>query len=213
MRKRQRHLFRGCSLSLTFVLVLLAGCAERTPPVEESSRQQAGPPTSEDLLLAAARVALPPAGVTPADLPDPESAGAQHLVRYCTACHALPSPASHSATDWPGVVRRMWLRMDLIDPSYNVPVPNGAERLVLSDYLIANALQVRRAGLPAGAGRDLFVSTCGRCHELPDPSQHSPADWAEVVRRMQGHIETMLGETMSQTDSRRITAYLQSASQ
>lgn len=212
MRKRQMYPTLRCSFSMTFVVALLAGCAERTPPPEESARQ-AGPATSEELLLASALVALPPAGVTPADLPDPDSAGAQHLVRYCTSCHALPSPASHSATDWPGVVRRMWLRMDLIDPSFNVPVPNGAERLVLSDYLVANALEVRRAGLPAGAGRELYLSTCGRCHELPDPSQHSPADWASVVQRMGAHIETMLGETMSQADTRRITAYLQSASQ
>ena len=67
----------------------------------------------------------------------------------------------------------MWLRMDRIDPAFNVPIPNGAERLVMAEYLIDNALLVRISGLPAGAGRDLFVSTCSRCHELADPSQHS----------------------------------------
>lgn len=106
----------------------------------------------------------------------------------------------------------MWLRMDRIDASFEVPIPNGAERLVMSEYLIDNALRVGTSGLPAGAGRDLFVSTCSRCHELADPSQQSAEGWAGVVRRMQGHMEGMLGEFMSQDDSRQITAYLQTAS-
>ncbi len=107
----------------------------------------------------------------------------------------------------------MWLRMDRINPSFEVPIPNGAERLVMSEYLIDNAMLVRTSGLPVRADRDLFVSTCSRCHELADPSQHSAEDWAGVVRRMQGHIEGMLGEFMSQDDYRQITAYLQTVSQ
>ncbi len=197
--------------TLTLLAVSMVACADGTPSREGTG--QAGTATFDELLLASARVALPPVGFSPADLPDPESAAAQQVARYCAACHALPSPQSHSATDWPGVIRRMWLRMDRIDPSFEVPIPNGAERLVMSEYLVDNALQVRTSGLPAGAGRDLFVSTCSRCHELADPSQHSAEDWAGVVRRMQGHMEGMLGEFMSQDDSRRITAYLQTTSQ
>ncbi len=196
--------------TLTLLAVSMVGCADGTTSREGTG--QADPVTFDELLLASARVALPPVGFSAADLPDPESPAAQQVARYCTACHALPSPQSHSATDWPGVIRRMWLRMDLINPSFEVPIPNGAERLVMSEYLVDNALRVRTSGLPAGAGRDLFVSTCSRCHELADPSQHSAEDWAGVVRRMQGHMEGMLGEFMSQDDSRQITAYLQTAS-
>lgn len=210
MPKRQMH--RTLRYPLwPLVLCVMAGCAGGAPAAEET--QQGGPATSEDLLLASALVALPPSGVTPADLPDPESDGAQHLARYCETCHALPSPGSHSATDWPSVLRRMWLRMERLDPSYNVPVPTGGERLVMAEYLVNNALQVRRGNLPSGAGRNLFVAQCSRCHELPDPSQHTPDDWGGVVRRMQGHMEQMLGEFMSQADSRQIIAYLQTASQ
>ncbi len=197
--------------TLTLLAVSMAGCADGIPSREGTG--QAGPATFDELLLASARVALPPVGLSAADLPDPESPAAQQVTRYCTSCHALPSPQSHSATDWPGVIRRMWLRMDRIGPSFEVPIPNGAERLVMLEYLIDNALRVRTSGLPAGAGRDLFVSTCSRCHELADPSQHSAEDWVGVVRRMQGHMEGMLGEFMSQDDSRRITAYLQAVSQ
>lgn len=197
--------------TLTLLAVSMVGCADGTPSREGTG--QAGPATFDELLLASARVALPPVGFSAADLPDPEAPAAQQVARYCTACHALPSPQGHSATDWPGVIRRMWLRMDRINPSFEVPIPNGAERLVMLEYLLDNALRVRTSGLPAGAGRDLFVSTCSSCHELADPSQHSAEDWAGVVRRMQGHMEGMLGEFMSQGDSRQITAYLQTASQ
>lgn len=196
---------------LLLTLSVMVGCAGDTPSTEGT--EQGGPATSEELLLASALVALPPAGFTAADLPDPESDGAQHAARYCAVCHTLPSPASHSATDWPGVLRRMWLRIERLDPSFNVPVPTGGERMVMAEYLVDNALQVRRADLPSGVGRNLFVARCGRCHELPDPAQHTPDDWAGVVRRMQGHMEPMLGEFMSQADSRQVTAYLQTASQ
>ena len=211
MPKRQTYRTLRYPLSLTLFSVLIAGCADGTPAVEGTG--QATPTPADELLLASASVALPPPGVMPADLPDAESPGAQHVARYCVACHALPSPASHSATDWPGVIRRMWLRTELIDTAFGVPVPNGAERLVMAEYLVDNALQVRRSGLPAGAGRDLFVATCGRCHELPDPSQHSPEDWGGVVTRMTGHSESMLGQFTSQADTRRLIAYLQTASQ
>ena len=196
--------------TLTLLAVSMVGCADGATSREGT--EQAGPVTFDELLLASARIALPPVGFSPAELPDPESSAGQQVARYCTSCHALPSPRSHSATDWPGVIRRMWLRMDRIDPSFEVPIPNGAERLVMMEYLIDNALQVRTSGLPTGAGRDLFVSTCSRCHELADPSQHSAEDWVGVVRRMQEHMEGMLGEFMSQSDSRQITAYLQTAS-
>ena len=202
--------FRYTTMSI-MALVLAAACVEQVP--EESPTEGiARPLVADELLLTASRVALPPDGIVFADFPHPESPGARHIAQYCKACHALPHPQSHSATDWPSVVRRMWLRMDRIDPAFNVPIPNGGERLVMAEYLIDNALLVRTSVLPAGAGRDLFVSTCSRCHELADPSQHSAEDWVGVVRRMQGHMEGMLGEFMSQDDSWQITAYLQTAS-
>ena len=191
---------------------LAAACVEQISE-EIPSESAAAPAVLDDLLLAASRVALPPGGIGLADLPEADSPGAGHFVRYCTACHALPHPQSHSATDWPSVVRRMWLRMDHIDPVFNVPIPNGAERLVMAEYLIENALKVRASELPVGNGRELFVSTCSRCHELADPSQHSPDDWVAVVRRMAGHMDEMLGDFLEPSDLQEIALYLQSVSQ
>ncbi len=205
---RIRRSFRYTHLSV-MVLVLVTACVGQTPE-EIPSESGAAPAVLDDLLLAASRVALPPGGIVPADLPEADSRGAGHLAQYCTVCHALPHPQSHSATDWPNVVRRMWLRMDRIDPAFNVPIPNGAERSVMAEYLVANALKVRASELPAGSGRELLVSTCSRCHELVDPSQHSPEDWVAVLRRMARHMDEVLGDFIEPSDLQQIALYLQS---
>lgn len=40
-------------------------------------------------------------------LPAPDSEGAQLMKEFCSDCHAPPSPAAHSAREWPNVVYRM----------------------------------------------------------------------------------------------------------
>ena len=40
-------------------------------------------------------------------LPEPESQGAQMLKKFCSDCHAPPSPMVHSAKEWPNVIYRM----------------------------------------------------------------------------------------------------------
>ena len=170
-------------------------------------------PAGQDaLLLASAKVALPPPGVSPDDLPQAGSEGARLLVRYCTACHALPSPQIHSAMDWPLVARRMWLRIDGLAHTRPVAVPASAERMVMLQYLIANALTVSGAALPAGPDRALFAATCARCHELPDPRQHAAEDWVAVVERMMQRMQTMLGDSLTPKDHDKIVQYLQSTS-
>ena len=83
----------------------------------------------------------------------------------------------------------------------------------MAEYLVENALKVRASELPAGNGRELFASTCSRCHELADASQHSPQDWVGVVRRMAGHIDEMLGGFLEPSDLQQIALYLQTVSQ
>ncbi|HXF96102.1 MAG TPA: hypothetical protein VNI61_08355 [Gemmatimonadales bacterium] len=163
----------------------------------------------DELLLAAANVALPPPGITPADLPDPGSQGAQLLAKYCAQCHNLPAPSSHSATDWPGVVRRMWLRMEGLDPSLGVAVPTMQERFVMLDYLVANALKVSGANLPPGRGREDFALVCSRCHALPDPRVHSAQDWPAVFARMQRNMERMKTPALTGSQTTDILLYLQ----
>lgn len=201
---------RGLRLLVPAALVWGIGCAET--PQQEMPVAESEISAKDRLLLASAKVALPPPGVLAGDLPEPHGEGAQFVQRYCATCHALPTPVTHSATDWPGVVRRMWLRMDNLDSAYHVAMPTAAERMVMLDYLIANALKVSGSDLPAGPGREMFSLTCSRCHELPDPRQHSPDDWTAVVRRMSVHLEVMLGESLSHDDVGRIASYLRTIS-
>jgi cytochrome c5 len=166
----------------------------------------------ERLILAAAEVALPPPGVTPADLPDPNSEGAKDVAQFCTSCHSLPTPGMHAATDWPGVTRRMWLRMELLPAGLQVPVPTEEQRQAILNYVLAHALQVSGGSLPAGPGRATFSTTCSRCHALPDPRQHSRADWPVVVQRMYQHMTQMKVTPPNQADVSQIIAYLQQVS-
>jgi cytochrome c5 len=164
----------------------------------------------DELLLAAANIALPPPGVTAADLPEPNSKGAQLVVQYCAQCHAFPTPGMHSATDWPSIVRRMWLRMEWLPPMLGVKVPAMAERFAMLDYLTANALRVSAANLPPGPGRETFELVCSRCHALPDPRVHSPVDWPAVFSRMQQNMERMKLAPLTRSQTSDILLYLQS---
>jgi len=180
------------------------------PPQSEEETAAAQPPASE-LVAASAMVGLP-AGTTPAELPDPGSEGALSLEQYCSACHGIPSPSAHSATDWPVVLRRMWLRTEGLPATYAVPVPDARERVIILNYVLDHAMRVASAELPAGPGRELFSTTCNRCHELPDPRQHSAQDWAAVVIRMRQHMVQMLRQSPAQSQVQDIILYLERAS-
>jgi len=192
-------------------VLALAGACAREGASPESQQPEA--PQASNVILAAAMVNLP-AAFPASELPDPSSEGAQLLVKYCgQACHGLPSPTSHSANDWPVVLRRMWLRMSELDSAtYHIAVPTTAERIVILDYMLANALKVTAGNLPDGPGKDLFVQRCGACHGLPDIRQHSADDWVAVVRVMNERMQRLLGRTLSQEEMQRIVHYLEAAS-
>lgn len=176
------------------------------PPAQAASSQA----LDDALLLASAKIALPPEGTTATDLPDPNSRGAKLLVTYCVGCHALSPPSMHSATDWPRVVRRMWLRMDRLPERYGIRVPEVGERRVLLDYLNEHALQVSGGTLPEGMGRDAFSTVCSRCHALPDPYVHSSEDWAAVFMRMERNMERQNVSQPTREETTGILTYLQS---
>jgi cytochrome c5 len=154
-------------------------------------------------------VALPPPGIAPGDLPDPQSRGAQLLINYCAQCHALPAPTTHSATDWPSVARRMWLRMDNLPASLGIRVPPPEDRFVLLNYLLNNSLKVSGTVLPAGKGRNEFSVVCSQCHSLPDPRVHSAEDWPTVYSRMERNMERMRVQPPTGAVGQDILLYLQ----
>lgn len=187
----------------------LVACGE-TPPPEGQAASQGGRATrQDDLLFAAASIALPPVGVTAADLPEPASVGAKLVGQYCAQCHALPAPGAHSATDWPVVARRMWLRMEALPATYGVRVPTVAERSAMLDYLTQHALRVSGATLPPGHGREAFSEVCSTCHSLPDPRVHSAQDWPTVFQRMERNMERMKVKPLTREQTTDILLYLQ----
>jgi mono/diheme cytochrome c family protein len=189
----------------------LMGCQPSKPPAKagDNATATAGLNREDQLLLAAAKVALPPLGVAAGDLPEPASRGALLVAQYCGQCHALPTPSAHSATDWPSVARRMWLRMEWLSPSLGVQVPPPAERGTILSYLLANSLKVSGAMLPPGQGRDEFAVVCSQCHGLPDPRTHSADDWPAVYSRMERNMERMQVQPPGGTVSTDILLYLQ----
>jgi hypothetical protein len=189
-------------------LLPILGC---TP--DQATEEAGGPAAGNELLARSVMAALPPVGTVPADLPMPDSDGAQGIVKYCTTCHELPHPTTHSKTDWPVVMRRMWLRIERVADDFPVPVPNAAERFTMTQYMLDNALKVSMGDLPDYLGREYFILTCDRCHERPDPRQHSVQDWPAVVSRMRQHMVDLLGDSPIQAEMRDITAYLQRVSQ
>jgi len=199
--------------ALAFALSGLFGCQQKAPNADQhASTPPQAPGRNEQLLLAAAMIALPPAGIQPGDLPDPNSQGAKAEAQYCSQCHSLPSPTMHAATDWPIVVRRMWLRMEELPESLGVKTPTPPERYEILQYLTVNALKESGATLPAGPGRDAFGTVCSRCHALPDPRDHSKSDWPIVYARMERNMERMKVAPPTAEQTQAILNYLQNAS-
>ena len=189
----------------------LAGCRPSQPPQRagDTTAATGGLSRADQLLLAAAKVALPPPGLAAGDLPDPASRDAQLVITYCGQCHSLPTPMAHSATDWPSVARRMWLRMDWLPASLGVKTPTPAERGTILNYLMTNSLKVSGSVLPAGKGRDEFSVVCSQCHALPDPRVHSATDWPAVYARMERNMERMQVQAPGGQTSTDILLYLQ----
>lgn len=200
----------GMVLASTVALALVA-CEKKPSPQATVQVAPPAPPAlsrTDRLILAAATVGLPPEGVQPVDLPDPGNRGGHLTANYCAQCHALPAPTTHSATDWPSVARRMWLRMESLPDSLGVRVPTEAERYEILKYLTVNALKVSGSVLPAGKGRESFSLVCSRCHALPDPRVHSKADWPTVYARMERNMERMKVKAPTAQQAEEILTYL-----
>lgn len=135
-----------------------------------------------------------PPGFDPQALPQPDSAGAQVLQRYCVQCHALPGPGRHTAEEWPAVVERMVTLMDVSRRFRGlmgrIDMPDMQQQQALREYLRAHALEAMTEA-PAGEGGAAYARTCGACHALPDPRQHPADQWPAVVARMERNAQVM----------------------
>ncbi len=117
----------------------------------------------------------------------------------------------HGPGDWPFVLRRMWVRIDMMAGYLGIQAPTTAQRAQTLAYLQKYALKIAE-NLPPGAGKDVFVAMCSRCHALADPKVHSPPDWPVVVMRMERNMEKMRVSGVSRPQAEQIVTYLQAAS-
>lgn len=140
---------------------------------------------------------LPPS-IQPAQLPEPESAGAHLAARYCVQCHYLPNPQMHTAARWRPIIERMVWRMRgegnmgtlMKEMMADVQAPTDSEAATLAAYLEKHAQKEIDPGHPAlrtTAGQ-MYSIACSQCHALPDPQRHTAREWPQVVQRMRGHM-------------------------
>lgn len=140
---------------------------------------------------------LPPS-ITPAQLPEPRSAGARLAARYCVQCHYLPNPQMHTPARWQPIIERMVWRMEgkgnmgklMQDMMAGVAAPTDAEAATLGAYLARHGqreIDPRHPALATTAGQ-MYNIACSQCHALPDPQRHTAREWPAVVKRMQGHM-------------------------
>lgn len=136
-----------------------------------------------------------PVGFRSEMLADQASDGAVIFIKTCGQCHNLPNPKMHTDKEWPGVVGRMDKRLILRKSFYqkSLFVPNDNEHRLMVAYLSDNG--IRQAS--ANTLRDtepvavLFRARCTQCHALPDPSQHTAAEWPDIVARMRQNIQKL----------------------
>jgi hypothetical protein len=75
-----------------------------------------------------------------ASLPEPDAKGAKLESKYCSQCHAAPSPTIHTAKEWGEVTTRMRAHIsDQAPAGATVKVPSAAELDVISEYLVKHA--------------------------------------------------------------------------
>ena len=155
-----------------------------------------------------------PLGISPAALPQPHSEGAKLMQHYCTQCHGLPGPGLHTVAGWPAVVARMAARERMMSDQdmMGIQAPSAKEQATLLAYLQKHAQvpldKATAKGLDTPAGR-AFSETCSQCHALPDPVQHTAADWPVVVLRMQRNMVAMGKPVPAQSTLDAIGTYLQ----
>jgi len=130
---------------------------------------------------------MPPGIIEASQLLNPSSTGVVLMQKYCEQCHYLPGPGRHTASEWPVLLKQMNLLMDVSNRFGNlmgkIETPTESEREIIRDYLVSNALQPLEP-IPEAIKGDAYERHCGSCHALPDPKQHTPAEWPQVIQRM-----------------------------
>ncbi len=198
-------------------LLLMVGVIGFAVYMELGSRSKAPEDRAAQMMemnAPAAAMMMIPKGTTPASLPEPQSAGALALGKYCARCHDLPTPTMHSGEDWPAVLERMrgYIQARRGGMMGAVIMPPDSDWQLMKEYLTAHGQQAmdttRLAALDTSEGR-LFKANCSRCHAAPDPAQHTADEWPSVVERMKRNMLSAGKPVPDDETTKTIIAFLQ----
>ena len=206
---------RGIRTSLLLLAtgLPLSGAAADAPTVAQAKYQWSQSPHGRMLER------ILPQSISPAQLPEPHSEGAQLAARYCVQCHYLPNPQMHTAARWQPIIERMVWRMQgkgnlgkvMKEMMAGVQAPTDDEADMLAAYLQKHAQREIDPAHPALRTRagEMFSIACSQCHALPDPQRHTAREWPRVVQRMRGHMawaNTVVGVSTLRTNPELSTA-------
>jgi Cytochrome C oxidase, cbb3-type, subunit III len=213
-------------LIIAAVLIAIGGigifqttwCGGYQNPDDWASLMMGGGMMNRDMMRGMMNQMMPdlvPPGVSPENLPDPKSEGAQLLVYYCTQCHNLPSPSMHTAEEWPVIIDRMFRRISRMSGGMgmmmSVEMPSPDEQRTIVSYLVSHGMRSISPGTlpsPESKGAAFFKEFCSQCHALPDPKLHTSNEWAAVVEKMRGYMRAMDRKVITEGEAKEVLSYL-----
>ena len=152
-----------------------------------------------------------PEGLSGTEIPESDSRGGKFFVMYCHQCHNIPKPAMYSSDEWPEVLERMVGHAQTIGGSMKgVILPSVDEKREMISYLQRNGLKAIPRNDPSLRSSEAFqfVWFCSTCHAAPDPASHTPAEWKDVVKRMDGHRKSWGRPSMTSAEMDQILEFL-----
>lgn len=191
-------------IRLTMVL-LIAICLITGTAFTASASRMMGEGMMGDGKMCSMMGRMPKTGVDPENLPEAESSEAKTYAKFCSQCHALPSPRRNSAKDWRALVERMDARMRMMSRMGGgmmgmmkrmmgrgrVEAMTTKEKEAVIAYLEKHALKTldkSKVALLNAPEYKTFEKICSQCHEPPDPAVHTKSEWPQVVRKMEENI-------------------------
>ncbi len=164
---------------------------------------------------------MPKTGVDPKNLPEANSDAAKTYSKFCSQCHALPSPQRNSAENWKTLVNRMDSRTRIMSRigggmmgRGRVKAMSSSEKKRVIAYLQKHGLKTLDKSTISSTDTPEFKTferVCSQCHDLPDPSLHTKSDWSQVVRKMKNNMKEMEMSQPSVEEEKLLLKFLQDA--
>ena len=128
--------------------------------------------------------------------------GKQVFQSRCSNCHKLPKKTRRTADQWEMLLDVM----QGIMKQRGVSVISEDEKQQVLAYLKESALQAPSED--AGEAKDLFVTRCALCHQLPEPGMLKPQQWKLIISTMQQRMQQAGVPQLSDQETETILGYL-----